>query len=235
MSNVLVVEDIHTYYGESYVLQGLSLKVASSSVVSIVGRNGMGKTTVMRSVMGFTPARRGRITVRGEDIMGLTAFQIARKGLALVPQGRRIFPSLTVWENLAIAKRQRNKQGVWDTKRVLSLFPVLEKRLENRGNQLSGGEQQMLAIARALISNPDLILMDEPSEGLAPLVIQEVGVVIKQLRQEGASILLAEQNLPLALDVADYMYVINKGAMVFEGTPAELQARPEIEREYLAV
>ncbi|HUJ88853.1 MAG TPA: ATP-binding cassette domain-containing protein, partial [Syntrophorhabdales bacterium] len=126
-------------------------------------------------------------------------------------------------------------QGVWDTKRVLSLFPVLEKRLENRGNQLSGGEQQMLAIARALISNPDLILMDEPSEGLAPLVIQEVGVVIKQLRQEGASILLAEQNLPLALDVADYMYVINKGAMVFEGTPAELQARPEIEREYLAV
>jgi len=235
MSNVLVVEDIHTYYGESYVLQGLSLKVASSSVVSIVGRNGMGKTTVMRSVMGFTPARRGRITVRGEDIMGLTAFQIARKGLALVPQGRRIFPSLTVWENLAIAKRQRNKQGVWDTKRVLSLFPVLEKRLENRGNQLSGGEQQMLAIARALISNPDLILMDEPSEGLAPLVIQEVGVVIKQLRQEGASILLAEQNLPLALDVADYMYVINKGAIVFEGTPAELQARPEIEREYLAV
>jgi len=235
MSNVLVVEDIHTYYGESYVLQGLSLKVASSSVVSIVGRNGMGKTTAMRSVMGFTPARRGRITVRGEDIMGLTAFQIARKGLALVPQGRRIFPSLTVWENLAIAKRQRNKQGVWDTKRVLSLFPVLEKRLENRGNQLSGGEQQMLAIARALISNPDLILMDEPSEGLAPLVIQEVGVVIKQLRQEGASILLAEQNLPLALDVADYMYVINKGAMVFEGTPAELQARPEIEREYLAV
>ncbi len=235
MSNVLVVEDIHTYYGESYVLQGLSLKVASSSVVSIVGRNGMGKTTAMRSVMGFTPARRGRISFRGEDITGLTAFQIARKGLALVPQGRRIFLSLTVWENLAIAKRERNKQGAWDTKRVLSLFPVLEKRLENRGNQLSGGEQQMLAIARALISNPALILMDEPSEGLAPMVIQEVGVVIKQLRQEGASILLAEQNLPLALDVADYMYVINKGAMVFEGTPAELQARPEIEREYLAV
>ncbi|MGD0237554.1 MAG: ABC transporter ATP-binding protein [Syntrophorhabdales bacterium] len=235
MSNVLVVEDIHTYYGESYVLQGLSLKVASSSVVSIVGRNGMGKTTAMRSVMGFTPARRGRISFRGEDITGLTAFQIARKGLALVPQGRRIFPSLTVWENLAIARRERNKQGAWDTKRVLSLFPVLEKRLENRGNQLSGGEQQMLAIARALISNPALILMDEPSEGLAPMVIQEVGVVIKQLRQEGASILLAEQNLPLALDVADYMYVINKGAMVFEGTPAELQARPEIEREYLAV
>jgi branched-chain amino acid transport system ATP-binding protein len=235
MSDLLIVDDIHTYYGESYILQGLSLEVASSSVVSIVGRNGMGKTTAMRSVVGFTPARRGKIWFRGEDITRLTAFEIARKGLALVPQGRRIFPSLTVRENLAIAGRERSKKGAWDTNRVLSAFPVLGKRLENRGNQLSGGEQQMLAIARALISNPSLILMDEPSEGLAPMVIQEVGVVIKQLRQEGASILLAEQNLPLAMDVADYMYVINKGAMVFEGTPAALQARPEIEREYLAV
>ncbi len=235
MSDLLIVDDIHTYYGESYILQGLSLKVGPSSVASIVGRNGMGKTTAMRSVMGFTPARRGKIWFRGEDITRLTAFEIARKGLALVPQGRRIFPSLTVKENLAIARREHNKKGAWDTNRVLSLFPVLGKRLENRGNQLSGGEQQMLAIARALISNPALILMDEPSEGLAPMVIQEVGVVIKQLRQEGASILLAEQNLLLALDVADYMYVINKGAMVFEGTPAELQARPEIEREYLVV
>jgi branched-chain amino acid transport system ATP-binding protein len=240
MSDLLVVDDIHTYYGESYVLQGLSLKVVSSSVVSIVGRNGMGKTTAMRSVMGFTPARRGKIWFRGEDITRLTAFEIARKGLALVPQGRRIFPSLSVKENLAIAARthnreEQNKKGAWDTKRVLSLFPVLGKRLENRGNQLSGGEQQMLAIARALISNPALILMDEPSEGLAPMVIQEVGVVIKQLRQEGASILLAEQNLLLGMDVADYMYVINKGAMVFEGTSAELQASPETEREYLVV
>jgi branched-chain amino acid transport system ATP-binding protein len=235
MSDLLVVDDIHTYYGESYILQGLSLRVASSSVVSIVGRNGMGKTTAMRSVMGFTPARRGKIWFKGEEITGLTAFEIARKGLALVPQGRRIFPSLSVKENLAIAARDYNKKGAWDTKRVLSLFPVLGKRLQNKGNQLSGGEQQMLAIARALISNPALILMDEPSEGLAPMVIQEVGVVIKQLRQEGASILLAEQNLPLAMDVADYMYVINKGAMVFEGTPAELRASPETEREYLAV
>jgi branched-chain amino acid transport system ATP-binding protein len=235
MSDLLVVEDIHTYYGESYILQGLSLKVAASSVASIVGRNGMGKTTTMRSVVGFTPARRGKIWFRGEDIAGLTAFEIARKGLALVPQGRRIFPSLTVRENLAIAARNRGKKGSWDTKRVLSLFPVLGMRLQNRGNQLSGGEQQMLAIARALISNPELILMDEPSEGLAPMIIQEVGAVIKKLRQEGASILLAEQNLSLALDVADYMYVINKGAVVFEGTPAELQAKPEIEQEYLAV
>ncbi|HVN23182.1 MAG TPA: ABC transporter ATP-binding protein [Syntrophorhabdales bacterium] len=235
MSDILTVEDIHTYYGESYVLQGLSLKVASSSVVSVVGRNGMGKTTAIRSVMGFTPARRGKILFRGEEIRGLTAFEIARRGLALVPQGRRIFPSLTVRENLAIAAGERGRKGAWNIERVLSLFPVLGKRLSNKGNQLSGGEQQMLAIARALVSNPELILMDEPSEGLAPMVIQEVGGVIKQLRKEGASILLAEQNLPLAMDVADYMYVINKGAMVFEGTPAELQARPEIEQEYLAV
>ena len=235
MSDLLVVEDIHTYYGESYILQGLSLRVGSSSVVSVVGRNGMGKTTAMRSVVGFTPPRRGKVWFQGQEITGLTAFEIARKGLALVPQGRRIFPSLTVRENLAIAARGRSRKGGWDTERVLALFPVLGKRLVNRGNQLSGGEQQMLAIARALISNPELILMDEPSEGLAPMVIQEVGAVIKELRQEGASILLAEQNLPLAQDVADYMYVINKGAMVFEGTPAELQAKPEIEREYLAV
>jgi len=235
MSDILTVEDIHTYYGESYVLQGLSLKVASSSVVSVVGRNGMGKTTAIRSVMGFTPARRGKILFRGEEIRGLTAFEIARRGLALVPQGRRIFPSLTVRENLAIAAGERGRKGAWNIERVLSLFPVLGKRLSNKGNQLSGGEQQMLAIARALVSNPELILMDEPSEGLAPMVIQEVGGVIKQLRKEGASILLAEQNLPLAMDAADYMYVINKGAMVFEGTPAELQARPEIEQEYLAV
>jgi branched-chain amino acid transport system ATP-binding protein len=239
MSRLLVVNDIHTYYGESYVLQGLSLSVDSASVVSLVGRNGMGKTTTIRSVMGFTPARRGSITFRDEEITGRTAFEIARKGLALVPQGRRIFPSLTVRENLAIAGRepvhQKGTKGAWDRERVLSLFPALGKRLENRGNQLSGGEQQMLAIGRALISNPALILMDEPSEGLAPLVIQEVGRVIKELKQEGVSILLAEQNLPLAVDVADYMYVINKGTMVFEGTPAELQAKPEIEREYLAV
>src|SRR5512136_591830 len=139
MSDLLVIDDIHTYYGESYILQGLSLKVASSSVVSIVGRNGMGKTTAMRSVVGFTPARRGKIWFRGEDITRLTAFEIVRKGLALVPQGRRIFPSLTVKENLAIAGRERSKKGAWDTKRVLSLFPVLGNRLENRGNQLSGG------------------------------------------------------------------------------------------------
>jgi branched-chain amino acid transport system ATP-binding protein len=235
MSDILVVDDIHTYYGESYILQGLSLKVATASVVALVGRNGMGKTTTMRSVIGFTPCRRGSISFRGEDITGLKAHEIARRGLGLVPQGRRIFPSLSVKENLDIAAKQRGKREGWDANRLLSLFPRLRERLNNKGNQLSGGEQQMLAIARALIANPELVLMDEPSEGLAPIVIEEVGRIIQQLREEGVSILLAEQNLPLALSVANYLYVINKGVMVFEGTPAELQARTEIEREYLAV
>jgi branched-chain amino acid transport system ATP-binding protein len=235
MSDILVVDDIHTYYGESYILQGLSLKVATASVVALVGRNGMGKTTAMRSVIGFTPCRRGSISFRGEDITGLKAHEIARRGLGLVPQGRRIFPSLSVKENLDIAAKQRSKREGWDADRLLSLFPRLRERLNNKGNQLSGGEQQMLAIARALIANPELVLMDEPSEGLAPIVIEEVGRIIQQLREEGVSILLAEQNLPLALNVADHMYVINKGVMVFEGTPAELQARTEIEREYLAI
>lgn len=235
MADILVIDDIHTYYGESYILQGLSLCVPEASVVALVGRNGMGKTTTMRSVVGFTPCRRGSIRFKGEDVAKLTPFEIARRGLALVPQGRRIFPSLTVKENLEIAAKGHARKGGWDIARVLGLFPSLRVRLANRGNQLSGGEQQMLAIARALVSNPDLILMDEPSEGLAPIIIEEVGRIINELKGEGVSILLAEQNLPLALNVSQYLYVINKGTMVFEGTPAELQARSEIEQEYLTV
>jgi branched-chain amino acid transport system ATP-binding protein len=235
MPNILMVENIHTFYGESYILQGLSLKVAKASVVALIGRNGMGKTTLMRSVIGFTPCRRGAIWFKGQDITRLQPHEIARKGLRLVPQGRRIFPSLSVRENLQIAARQSVGARTWDTERLLSVFPVLRARLRNKGNQLSGGEQQMLAVARALIANPELILMDEPSEGLAPMVIEEVGRVMNQLKGEGTSILLAEQNLPLALNVADYLYVVNKGVIVFEGTGGELLARPEIEREYLAV
>lgn len=235
MPDTLIIDDIHTYYGASYILQGLSLNVPPGMVVALVGRNGMGKTTTMRSVMGFTPCRQGRILFKGEDISRLKAWTIARKGIGLVPQGRHIFPSLSLKENLAIAVRHYGQNQAWSTERVFSLFPRLRERINNKGDQLSGGEQQMLAIARALVLNPDLILMDEPSEGLAPIVIQEVASVIRQLKQEGVSLLLAEQNLPLALSVADSVYVVNKGAIVFKGTPQELQDRPEIEREYLAV
>ncbi|MDY7035860.1 MAG: ABC transporter ATP-binding protein, partial [Thermodesulfobacteriota bacterium] len=229
------INDIHTFYGESYVLKGLSLKVDAALVVTMIGRNGMGKTTTMRSIIGFTPPRRGKIYFRGEDITGLQSFKINRKGLSLVPQGRRIFPSLTVRENLILAARDTKREQDWDIKKVISFFPLLKDRLGNRGNQLSGGEQQLVALARALISNPDLILMDEPSEGLAPLVIRHIGDIIQQLKEEGFSILLAEQNLPLALKVSDYIYVINQGMMVFEGPPEQLAKNKEIERQYLAV
>ena len=235
MSEMLLVDDIHTYYGESYILQGLSLKVDVASVVALVGRNGMGKTTTMRSINGFTPPRQGKIYFRGEDITSLPAYQICRKGLSLVPQGRRIFPSLTVRENLVLAARHTKREQAWDLERVVSFFPRLKERINNRGNQLSGGEQQMLSIGRALISNPDFMLMDEPSEGLAPLVIRDIGRIIQQLKEAGFSILLAEQNLPLVLSVADHIYVVNKGIVVFEGTAEELQKNEEVKREYLAL
>jgi len=235
VNELLVVRDIHTYYGKSYVLQGLSLEVAGGAVVALVGRNGMGKTTTMRSIMGFTPCRKGEIRFRGEEITRLKSYERARRGIGLVPQGRQIFPSLSVRENLGIAARQSVKKDGWTLERVFSFFPRLEERLGNKGDQLSGGEQQMLAIARALVLNPDLILMDEPSEGLAPMVIAEVARIIAKLTEEGIAVLLAEQNLPLALSVAGAVYVVNKGSIVFSGPVEELRERTDIEREYLAV
>jgi len=233
MNPILWLDDIHTYYGESYILQGLSLKNDQASVVALVGRNGMGKTTTIRSIMGFTRPRRGRIYFKERDIMNLPSHQICQMGISLVPQGRRIFPDLTVQENLMIAARPTPRG--WDMEKVFSFFPILKERVGNRGNQLSGGELQMLAIARALIANPDLMLMDEPSEGLAPLVIQNICRIIQQLKESSFSILLAEQNLSMALSVADYVYVVAKGKVVFESTPAVLEGNEEIKREYLAI
>jgi len=235
MSEILNIEDIHTYYGESYILQGVSLKCDKASVVTIVGRNGMGKTTTIRSIIGFTHPRRGKIYFKGLDITDLPSYRISQMGMSLVPQGCRIFPSLSVRENLMISKREGRKEDLWDMERVFNLFPILRERINNKGNQLSGGELQMLAIARALISNPDFMLMDEPSEGLAPLVIESIGNVIKQLKEKGFSILLAEQNLPLALSVSDYIYVLAKGKVVFESHPEALQNNEEVKREYLAI
>jgi len=235
MSQILWVNDIHTYYGESYILQGLSLKSDQASVVALIGRNGMGKTTTMRSIMGFTHPRRGKIYFKGVDITSLQSYQISQLGISLVPQGRRIFSSLSVKENLMIAARHTEKKDAWDLEKVVSFFPIFRERINNRGNQLSGGELQMLAIARSLISNPDFMLMDEPSEGLAPLVIQNISQIIQQLKENGHSILLAEQNLDLALSVADYVYVVGKGIVVFESIPAELEKNEEVKREYLAI
>jgi branched-chain amino acid transport system ATP-binding protein len=229
---VLAVSDVHTYYGDSHVLQGVSLDVAPGEVVAILGRNGMGKTTLIRSVVGFSPPRRGRVRFQGEDVTAWAPFRRIERGMALVPQGRRVFPSLSVRENLDVA---RGGRGRWDRERVYGLFPRLRERAANRANKLSGGEQQMLAIGRALMSNPGLLLMDEPTEGLAPLLVREVGRVIGELKREGLSILLVEQNLPMAAAVADRVHVLSRGEIVYAGTPAQLLADEDVKSRFLGV
>ncbi len=231
---MLEVADIHTYYGESHVLYGISLQVGEGRIVALLGRNGMGKTTVARSIMSFTPPRRGAIRFKGKEIIGLEPYRIARMGVALVPQGRGIFPSLSVKENLTIAARSSTRAGAWTLDRVYSLFPILKDRAKSYANLLSGGEQQMLSIARALMTNPDLLLMDEPSEGLAPLIVLEISRVIDQLRGS-VSVLLAEQNLNMALGLADYVYVISKGTVVYESTPQQLRNNEEVRSKHLGV
>jgi branched-chain amino acid transport system ATP-binding protein len=228
----LAVAELHTYYGDSHVLHGVSLAVAAGEVVAILGRNGMGKTTLVRSIVGFTPPRRGRVHFAGEDITAWAPFRRIARGMALVPQGRRVFPSLSVRENLDVA---RAGVGRWSRERVYQLFPRLRERGLNRAGKLSGGEQQMLAIGRSLMSNPTLLLMDEPTEGLAPLLVREVGRVIGELKREGLSILLVEQNLAMAAAVADRVHVLNRGEIVYSGTPAALLADETVKSRYLGV
>lgn len=232
---MLQVENIHTYYGESHVLHGLSLSVKKGSLSAILGRNGMGKTTTIRSIIGFTPPKNGKIRFQGEEIQGLPPFQIVRMGIALSPQGRRIFPNLTVKENLTIAAKASSNQGKWTLDKIYNLFPRLKERSNFMGGNLSGGEQQMLAVGRALMTNPDLLLLDEPSEGLSPIMVGEVMDMITSLKEEGLSMLMVEQNLSMALGVADQVYILNKGQVVFEGTPSELKKNHEIKRRYLGV
>ncbi len=231
---MLEVVNVDTYYGERHVLYGVSLKVTQGSVVAILGRNGMGKTTIIRTIMGLTPPRNGEIRYNGEQINVLEPNQIARKGIALVPQGRGIFPSLSVKENSMIAARNYDKDGAWNLERIYQLFPILKQRAKLYGNLLSGGEQQMLAIARALMTNPNLLIMDEPSEGLAPMMVREVSNIIDQLRGTH-SVLLAEQNINMALEIADYVYIISKGTVVYESTPQEIRDNYDIKSKYLGV
>jgi branched-chain amino acid transport system ATP-binding protein len=234
---VLETVDLHTYYGVSHVLQGVSLTVGAGEIVGILGRNGMGKTTLIRSIIGFTPPRRGRVHFKGADITRWPPFRAVQHGMGLVPQGRRVFPSLTVRENLDVARRQAPAAAPtpWTLERVYALFPRLSERARNRANKLSGGEQQMLAIARALMTNPDLLLMDEPTEGLAPLLVREVGRAIGELKRQGLSILLVEQNLPLALSVVDRVHILSRGQIVHTCTPAELAADDAVKSRYLGV
>ena len=229
---MLEVRDIHTYYGESHVLQGVSLSMARGQVVGILGRNGMGKTTLIRSIIGFTAPRRGRVVFKDRDITSWPSNRAVALGLGLVPQGRRVFPSLTVLENLAVAVKG---DGPWTIERVLELFPRLGERGAHRAGKLSGGEQQMLAIARALMTNPELLLMDEPTEGLAPLLVREVGRVIESLKAQGLSILLVEQNLAMALRVADHVHVLSRGQVVHSSGPDALWRNEEIKSRYLGL
>lgn len=227
--------DVHTYYGSSHILQGVTFEVSEGSVAALLGRNGMGKTTTLRTAIGFNHPLKGSILFKGEEVTWLTPHRIAKRGMALVPQGCRIFSSLTVRENLLIAARQGKGEQAWTVEEVFHIFPIIKERLTHRGNQLSGGERQMLAIARGLISNPDLLLMDEPSEGLAPLIIQELGRVVGRVKSRGLSILLAEQNAAFALDLADDIYILHKGEVVFKGPSAEVTRNKEIQDQYLAV
>ena len=229
----LEVRGLHAYYGESHVLQGVDLDVRDGEAVSLVGRNGAGKTTTIAAISGLLRPRAGTVRVGGADVAGRPAHRVARAGVALVPQGRRIFAELSVRENLLLAARAVN--GGWDERRVLELFPSLGSRLANRGDELSGGEQQMLAIGRALMRNPGVLLLDEPSEGLAPKLVADVGEALRSLRGTGLAILLVEQNLALATRVGERLYVMNKWTIVFTGTAAELAAQPEVEARYLGV
>lgn len=231
---MLRIEDLHTYYGHGHILQGVDLELSAGRIAAILGRNGVGKTTLLRSIIGLTPPRDGRILLSGQDIARLSPHEIARRGVGYVPEGRMIFPDLTVVENIQVAERVRAKQ--WTLDRLFSLFPSLAERRHNAGSQLSGGEQQMLAIARALATDPKLVLLDEPSQGLAPLVVEELTRLIPNLCKEGVAVLLVEQNLKLAIAVADTVFVMVKGRMVYNAPVAEFQAaRAEVEAKYLTL
>jgi branched-chain amino acid transport system ATP-binding protein len=229
---ILQVEDIHTYYGDAYVLQGLSLELGEGQIVGLLGRNGVGKTTLVNSIVGFNRPRRGRIVFKGRDITALSSYETVRNGMGLVPQGRRVFASLSVEENLKVAQAPN---GGWSLPRVYELFPRLEERRHQRAKTLSGGEQQMLAIARGLMTNPDCLIMDEPSEGLAPIIIQTVWQAVSKLKQQGLSILLVEQNAALALELVDHVHVMSKGRVVYSGTPRELWADEAVKSRYLGI
>ncbi len=231
---MLALDDIHTYYGDSYVLHGVSFRVESGTVVALLGRNGMGKTTTIRSIIGFTPPRSGQVRFKEQEITHLKPYQIAKRGIGLIPQGRSIFPSLSVKENLIMAARTQGRPGEWTLDKVYDRFPILKARSNLKGNLLSGGEQQMLATGRGLMTNPDLLLMDEPSEGLAPLVVREIRSIIGKLKEVGLSILLVEQNLPMALGVSDYVFIMSKGKIVHESTPKELEKNEEVKIKYLS-
>ncbi len=221
MTAALVAEGLHAYYGKSHILQGVDLTVAEGRITALLGRNGAGKTTTLRTLVGLTPARKGTVTLFGTDVTRWPTYRITASGVGYVPEGRRIFANLTVDENLKVPQE---REGPWNIARIYRLFPRLEERRNNRGRQLSGGEQEMLSIGRALLLNPRLLMLDEPSQGLAPLIVREVFRIVAEMRREGISVLLVEQNARMSLEIADDAYVIDDGAIVYSGSAAELAA-----------
>ena len=231
---MLELEKVNSFYGDGHVLRDVSLRLGEGEVSCLLGRNGAGKTTTVLTIMGYLAPRPGRVVYKGKDIGGLPPHKIARLGFGFVPQERGIFPSLTVKENLTTTARP-GKDNRWDLGKIFKLFPRLEERQKNLGFQLSGGEQQTLSIARALMLNPELMLLDEPSEGLAPLIVQEIVDVLKALKKEGLAVLLVEQNLRVALELGDMHYVLSKGEVCYTGTSAELESNEKVLKDYLSV
>ena len=233
---MLEINGLETAYGQSQVLFGMELKVGKGEVVTLLGRNGMGKTTTLHSVMGLVPSRSGNIRFQGQELRELPSYQIAKTGLSLVPEGRQIFPNLTVLENLvATASNRSQSENPWNLDRVFDLFPRLPNRIHHMGNQLSGGEQQMLAIGRALMTNPKLLILDEATEGLAPLIRNEIWNCVSNLKSAGQSILLVDKNIDALTRIADRHYIIEKGKVVWDGTSSELQGDQDLQHRFLGV
>jgi len=234
---LLEVSHIDTYYVDSHILFDLSLTVEAGEVVCLLGRNGAGKTTTVRSIVGLTPPRDGAITLRGRDIVGLPPFRIARLGIGFVPEDRRVFPNLTVHENLEVARRTwgNGSASPWTEERVFDLFPILRERRRQAGGTLSGGEQQMLTIARTLMGNPEILLLDEPSEGLAPIVVETLREQLERLKASGLTLVLAEQNVRFVSDLGDRVYILEKGMVRYQGSMARFLADDEVRQTYLAV
>ena len=229
---ILEVQDIHTYYGDAYVLQGLSLRLEQGQILGLLGRNGVGKTTLVNSIVGFTPPRRGKIVFKGSDITHNSSFETMRSGMGLVPQGRRVFPTLSVEENLLVAERATERHG-WNLNRVYDMFPRLRERRVQRARTLSGGEQQMLAIGRALMAAPKLLLLDEPSMGLAPILVEQIFEIITTINKQGTTVLLVEQNALMALGVANRGYILQTGEIVLSDAAASLARNPAVRDAYL--
>jgi branched-chain amino acid transport system ATP-binding protein len=231
---MLEVQDLHAFYGKSHILHGVSLRVGAGEIVSLLGRNGVGRSTTIRAIMGDVPAR-GSVRFKGEEMVGLPPYAIARRGLGYVPENRDVFPALTVRQNLLLGMKDPRRAGRWTMEDMFRLFPNLRERADIPGGVLSGGEQQMLTICRTLMGDPDLIMVDEPTEGLAPLLVRQTAEFLSEIAQRGVSVLLVEQKLTIALTISARVYVMGHGRLVFEGTPADLRASEAIRKEWLEV